>query len=379
MSTLTDTPAVLPQQYDLAVLIGRFQPFHEGHESVVRQALTHAKNVLVLCGSAYSPRSHRNPFTYAEREEMVFTSCPNPQVFCAPLEDALYNDHQWLLNVQTAINECLKHIADQTGNTRKNMRVTLIGHSKDHSSYYLNMFPAYDSIEAPNFQGVSSTPMRNAYFSNIFDMWLQDCDGHRPGDKQSEHLVTPAVRNFLINFRNSTAYADIREEYEFILNYRANWKSAPFPVTMVTTDALVIQSGNVLLIRRKARPGKGLWALPGGYLKQNELIEDGMIRELVEETKIGLSISELKKNIVASRVFDDPNRDPRGRIITHAYRIDLPPRRTLQSITKKKIKNEDVEGADDAEFAKWFSFSEIKREMLYADHYDIIRVMGGIN
>lgn len=372
------------QKYDLAVFIARMQPLHFGHLSVINKAFKVANNVLVLIGSANAPRSHRNPFTHEERTEMLY-SCFQEKplnLYTEALEDSAYNDTQWTLDVQRSVDFVLDDIAEGHGllsSERKKMRVTLIGHSKDHTSYYLNMFPAYDSMPVDNYLNLSSTPMRNLYFSNICDMWLKNCDGHRPGDKTQEHLVPSGVREFLMKFAATKEYKEIRDEYEFIDAYKAKWASAPFPVTMITTDAVVIQSGHVLMIRRGQRPGRGTWALPGGYLGQNEAIIDGVVRELVEETKIAIPKDELKKLIVGSQVFDDPHRDARGRIITHAFRFDLPPRRTPTKITKKKIKLdvqlEPVEGSDDADFAKWIPLSELDRQTIFADHLDIIQTM----
>ena len=59
------------KQYDLAVYIGRFQPFHNGHLSVINKAEKLADKVLVLVGSANASPSIRNPFTYDERWEMI--------------------------------------------------------------------------------------------------------------------------------------------------------------------------------------------------------------------------------------------------------------------------------------------------------------------
>jgi bifunctional NMN adenylyltransferase/nudix hydrolase len=79
-----------------------------------------------------------------------------------------------------------------------------------------------------------------------------------------------------------------------IEKYKESWKAAPFPPTFVTVDAVVVQSGHVLLVKRKAMPGAGLWALPGGFLNQEETLLDGAIRELKEETKIKVPVPVLK-------------------------------------------------------------------------------------
>ena len=67
-------------------------------------------------------------------------------------------------------------------------------------------------------------------------------------------------------FVNTPIYDYLKQEHDYILGYRRAWEAAPYPPTFVTTDAVVVQSGHILLIQRKAAPGKGLWALPGGFL-----------------------------------------------------------------------------------------------------------------
>ena len=57
--------------YDALVFIGRFQPFHKGHESVVKEALKQAKEVIVVVGSSFEARTLRNPFTFEERKSMI--------------------------------------------------------------------------------------------------------------------------------------------------------------------------------------------------------------------------------------------------------------------------------------------------------------------
>ena len=52
----------------------------------------------------------------------------------------------------------------------------------------------------------------------------------------------------------------------------------------VSVGALVIKEGKMLLVRRKHNPGKGKWTNPGGYIEQTELIEQSVMREVLEET-----------------------------------------------------------------------------------------------
>jgi bifunctional NMN adenylyltransferase/nudix hydrolase len=90
-----------------------------------------------------------------------------------------------------------------------------------------------------------------------------------------------------------------------------------------------------------------------------------MIRELREETGIKVPEPVLLGSITHNMVFDSIERSTRGRTITHAFRIDL------ESTELPKVK-----GADDAEKAKWVPVSEVKSELCYDDHFDIMLTLG---
>jgi 8-oxo-dGTP diphosphatase len=89
----------------------------------------------------------------------------------------------------------------------------------------------------------------------------------------------------------------------------------------VTVDLVLVtreKRPRVLLIRRKQEPFAGKWALPGGFVDENEPLETAARRELREET--GLHVDELQQ----MHTFGDPGRDPRGWTISVAYlaRVD---------------------------------------------------------
>lgn len=357
------------QNYDLTVFIGRFQPFHNGHLHVINEALKQSKHVCILVGSSNEPRSIRNPFTFAERVSMIHGAINvSEPIYIKPLEDILYNDSQWVKNIQESVDELVKSLK------LVNPKIALIGHSKDATSYYLKLFPQWGNINVENFHNFSSTPIRNMYFSNIGDIFLNDIDGHKIGDLPQEKILPPNVRKQLLQFIETPDYNYIRDEYEFVLNYKSQWNSLPYKVIFTTTDACVIQSGHVLLVKRKGRPGKGLWALPGGFMGYDETVVDSMLRELKEETKIDVSYNLLRSSIVTSQVFDDPNRSARGRTITHGFLIHLRPDRDLPKI-KRKLPT--VEGADDAEKAIWMPLSKLTRSMFFEDHYSMIQKLIG--
>lgn len=91
----------------------------------------------------------------------------------------------------------------------------------------------------------------------------------------------------------------------------------PYPRPSVTADvvAFTMRADDlaVLLIRRKDEPFKGSWALPGGFVDENESLERAAARELEEETGLkGVRLEQLG-------AFGDPGRDPRGHTITVAF------------------------------------------------------------
>ena len=59
------------KKYNVGLVIGRFQPFHKGHEYMIRKALSLCKRVVVLVGSSQESGTERNPFNYQIRKEMI--------------------------------------------------------------------------------------------------------------------------------------------------------------------------------------------------------------------------------------------------------------------------------------------------------------------
>lgn len=70
---------------------------------------------------------------------------------------------------------------------------------------------------------------------------------------------------------------------------------------------------NILLVQRKYPPFQGHWALPGGFVEENETFAEAAARELAEET----GLSDLP--LLPVKPFDGPNRDPRGRTVTMLF------------------------------------------------------------
>ena len=352
---------------DVTVYIGRFSPFHSGHAEVLKRALETSKLVIVLIGSSGQSRSLKNPFTFEERRAMIekwergLPTCSNPAALrILPLRDHPYNDALWIRSVQKLVK---KTIDGHFGTNVNQIHIT--GSDRDESTWYLKSFPQWQqSLVAPVGEGLSATLIRTWMF-----------EGMHSAIANAETLPE-STKRFLANFLESDAYTALQAEYDFVKKYKQAWEVAPYAPTFVTTDAVVVQSGHVLVVKRGANPGKGLWALPGGFLNQNERLRDGAIRELVEET--GLRLAEgkkgkeitreiLKGSIHTNQTFDKPDRSARGRTITTAFLFRLDDTKPLPK----------VRGLDDAEDAFWIPIAQAldETDRWFEDHLAIIETL----
>ena len=79
--------------------VGRFQPFHNGHKSVVEEALKHCDRLIIAVGSSQESRTKKNPFTFEERRDLIWRSLKgmNDRVLIIPLPDREYygDDCTW--------------------------------------------------------------------------------------------------------------------------------------------------------------------------------------------------------------------------------------------------------------------------------------------
>lgn len=330
------------RNFDVAVLIGRFQPFHNGHAALLAHALASASRAIVVLGSALQARNAKNPFTWEERAAMIRASLDESQasrLSFAPMRD-YYDESRWRDAVAQAVRPLIA-----AGDT-----VALVGFKKDESSRYLNRFPEWDSIVTPQFGDIDATRLRRIFFEDE--------------DAASAHALlsglTPApVAQYLLGWRRLPHFACMREEHLAVERYKRQWGEGPF----VTVDAVVRAHDHVLLIRRGRFPGKGLWAAPGGFLEPRERLLQGAMRELREETGVALSDSTLEQALVDRVVFDHPDRSIRGRTITHVHFFDL-----------GQTPLPEVKGADDAADARWVSIAELAgmEDRLFEDHFIIL-------
>jgi len=129
-----------------------------------------------------------------------------------------------------------------------------------------------------------------------------------------------------------------------------------FPRAALTVDCVLFgfDDGDLklLLIQRGLEPFLGKWALPGGFVRVDESLDEAALRELQEET--GVSRVYLEQLYT----FSELSRDPRERVITVAYYALV------------KLSNHQVKAATDANNAAWFSINDLPSVAF--DHEEII-------
>ena len=119
----------------------------------------------------------------------------------------------------------------------------------------------------------------------------------------------------------------------------------------LTVDALVInERDEIVLVKRKHPPYEGQWALPGGFVEENETVENALIREMREELDIDVS-----KSYDLVGVYSEPDRDPRGRTVTLAFICWVD-------------RNVQPNAGDDAGEAKFFDWNDVYNMNLAFDH-----------
>ncbi|MBL8484271.1 MAG: bifunctional nicotinamide-nucleotide adenylyltransferase/Nudix hydroxylase [Rhodocyclaceae bacterium] len=341
-----------------SVYIGRFQPFHGGHAALLRRALAAAELCVVVIGSAFQARSPKNPFTWQERAEMIRLAAAEvdrERLLFLPVRD-YYDGDRWTAAVRRGVADAL------AGRSIAAQNIALFGHFKDASSDYLNGFADWQLHGLERQSAANATAIRNAYFAGA------------GGDIEAAlaalvEQAPPATLAFLRAWAELPHYAALAQEWRCLRDYRASWAAAPYPPVFVTVDAVVHCAGRVLLVRRGQAPGKGLYALPGGFIEQNETVYESALRELREETALGLLEMSLRQCLKQVRVFDHPERSQRGRTITHAHYFDLGSRELPE-----------VHAGDDAAGAEWLPVAQLPalEAGFLDDHFHILDYFFGL-
>jgi len=289
----------------VAVVIGRFQPFHRGHLALLERALGEAPLVIVVLGSAWVARSPMHPFSWRERAAMIAAAAGEQaaRLRFLPVRDCA-DETRWraaVLRGVTALAGTAQPVRQLSGGPALRL---------DRP----RAMPGWDFTLVPRRPGVGSGALRRVLLAAT-----------TPAAGLAvlrEHLPAP-VLDYL------HGWVELPWLWTLVADWRAlraegeRWAGAPRLPVRVSADAVVRVADSVLLVRRAAPPGEGLWALPGDEPHCHERLAQTAMRALRQQTGIGVLPVSLEDALRSVAVFDDPRRAWSGRAISHAHRFEL--------------------------------------------------------
>lgn len=305
----------------VCLVIARVHPLTRACEALLKAKIEAGYAVTVCLIGADAPRSHRYPFTVDEQMEMLGT-----------------------IGVRgIAIKEVLSRQERRQQFCEISPEADILLFDTAYANFLKDDWPS-GNVEVVS-QGVLNE------MDEARHTWLASgrCS-----------LVSSEVQQLMATADVDDTRARLWEEEQYVLNYRRSWKAAPYPPVLVTADVLIQCKNKVLLIQRGGLPGRGLWALPGGFVDEGETLFDAALRELREETGLSLGYEYAKSCMVRKKTFDDPNRSSRGRTVTHAVHFDL----TGQPL-------DTLEAGDDAAALQWVDLGAAlkMRPVMFEDHF----------
>lgn len=315
----------------LTVVIGRFQPLHNEHVRMIEHAISLGERTLVLVGSAFEPRTLKNPWTYEERRAMLNAVFGN-RIGIEAIRDIPYDNESWFEYVKLTINSYLDYGVDLS-------QITIVGCDKDDTTWYLNHFPEYGLNLFEAETKLDATAIRQ-------DIW----EGHglMPG------LVPGEVFDYISGWyeKDPQPLDRLMQKFVDVNKYQQQWGKGPF----LCVDSILMSEKEWFAIIEHQ---EGTLAIPGGFLDYGETTLNGARRECREE--IGFDPGDSPTDLF---IADAIGRDPRCHNVSTVYVWDVGddmPELTAGDPT-------EVLGV------RWMDWHEIqsRREEFRADHFHLI-------
>ncbi len=328
--------------FDIVVQIGAFQPWTTQHQQQLEADLSRARQVVLAVTGATRACNTRHPFSLTEQIQLLRLAIPSNWLERVSVL-AVHLPYAHASEPQPTVAQWQQAVADVAGHGSPKVAARYLSAARP-------ALPGHWHLLAPADIDADELAWRQAALGSNHALHVLQEKGH---------LTPSTCHDWLARWLNQSGREHLHEEWRQLQHERAAWASAPYPVTLVTVDAVVECGGQVLLIRRGRSPGRGLYALPGGFIDVSESLLQSACRELHEETGLNLADRVTPR---ASAVFDAPDRSQRGRVITHAwhFRIDAPSPPELQA-------------GDDASEATWVEAARLSElTTQYHDDHDVI-------
>lgn len=208
----------------VAVVIGRFQPFHNGHKEMIKKALERSDLAIVVIGSASCAPDIKNPWSVHDRVAMlsnIVGEVPNScQLRWVSVLDHPYDNNQWLKELKIKVKKLLEE-----GDV-----VTLIGHDKDESTHYLKWFKDWLFLDVGKHEGsINATTIRKSIFE----------------ESMIPQQLPEGVKKYLSNnWMGSKEHQRLIKEYVYAMKENARMEKER--VILTCADAVVTRPGQVL-------------------------------------------------------------------------------------------------------------------------------------
>lgn len=350
----------MKKQYNISVVIGRFQIPHDGHLACINKAIQEGDRTVVIIGSANAFPSAKNPFDAETREMMLrnayrerYGALPNTVTF-KRVDDNRYLHARWKADVFDCV----------FGNNEPSGKVGIVGFRKDSGSWWLDEF-GWDVIEVEGTKHNNKVLSSTNYRDNLFASKETVIDPNG---------LTTSTRAWLEWWRaHNPEYTRLQTEHKYIQRELTKFKDYPYRqcLNCCTGDALVTCNGHLLLVKRGGPVGHGAWAFPGGHKNEDETFVDCAIRELVEEVRLKVPTKVLYGSIKNTHLFDDPTRSYIAKP-TLAVEIELQPNAD-GSLPKIAVRDEVLA-------VEWVPMASVRRNLhqFFEDHACIIRRVYGL-
>lgn len=333
----------------IGIFVGRFAPFHNGHLYTLLAAAAKYEQVLAVVGSANTAPDPKTPWTAQERADMLLEvgyqyNIKNLVISYA--DDYPLDDQRWAMT-----------IARRVRNLYPLEAFALLGTPKDYPTIrYLDLLQKeLNAVKDLVPTGISRMFPSGTQIRDILYYGMMNSGAIAQPDILLQSLVPSVIwTGFLQTFQASDQCRRMVTWLDDAKQARQMYAEGWYDPVFVTTDAIVRNENKVLLIKRGGKQGKGLWALPGGFLEQDLTLVENARTEVRQETGIMLD-----EPLCTPFVVQTVGRSLRGRTITHVFEF---------------LTNQDLpHGADDAADAQFVDIDHLPPSTeWFEDHYHIL-------